>query len=76
MTASLGLLIAGIDLRLTDDGHWYCFEVNPSPGFTYYEIATGQPLALAVARLLSAEHKATRSFASPDCKWDCSLEAD
>ena len=53
MTAALGLLISGIDLRLSADGRWYCFEVNPSPGFTYYEAATGQPLALAVAQLLS-----------------------
>src|SRR5262249_54650097 len=59
VTAALGLLFAGIDLRLTNDGHWVCFEVNPSPGFTYYEAATGQPLALAVARLLSsAENQA------------------
>src|SRR5439155_25023376 len=60
MTAALGLFIAGIDLRLTDDGHWYCFEVNPSPGFTYYEDATGQPLALSVARFLSSVHKRTK----------------
>jgi len=61
VAAALGLLFAGIDLRLTDEGHWICFEVNPSPGFTYYESATGQPLALAVAQLLSSAGKdATR----------------
>ncbi len=76
VTVALGLLFAGIDLRLTNDGHWFCFEVNPSPGFTYYEDAAGQPLALAVARLLSANHKPTRSFASPNCKSDCSREAE
>jgi glutathione synthase/RimK-type ligase-like ATP-grasp enzyme len=50
---SLNLPLAGIDLRRTADDAWYCFEVNPSPGFTYYEQATGQPLSTAVARLLS-----------------------
>ncbi|WP_318306691.1 ATP-grasp domain-containing protein [Amycolatopsis solani] len=50
----LGLPVAGIDLRRTPDGEWYCFEVNPSPGFTYYESKTGQPIAAAVAGLLAA----------------------
>jgi hypothetical protein len=52
LAAGLGLAIAGIDLRRTPSDRWYCFEVNPSPGFSYYENATGQPLALSVARLL------------------------
>jgi hypothetical protein len=47
------LLAAGVDLRRTVDGRWYCFEVNPSPGFTYYQDATGQPLAEAMAELLA-----------------------
>ena len=50
----LGLPVAGIDLRRTPDGEWYCFEVNPSPGFTYYESQTGQPIAAAIAGLLAA----------------------
>ena len=53
MSASMDLAFAGIDLRRTPSGAWYCFEVNPSPGFTYYEAATGQPIAAAVARLLT-----------------------
>jgi RimK-like ATP-grasp domain len=53
MAAAMNLGLAGIDLRRTPDGEWYCFEVNPSPGFTYYEGATGQPIAQAVARLLA-----------------------
>jgi glutathione synthase/RimK-type ligase-like ATP-grasp enzyme len=32
LAAGLGLPLAGIDLRQTPDGRWYCFEVNPSPG--------------------------------------------
>ena len=37
----------------TDDDEWVCFEINPSPGFTFYEDATGQPIAAAIADLLS-----------------------
>jgi hypothetical protein len=53
LAASLGLVAAGIDLRLTPEGAWYCFEVNPSPGFTFFEAATGQPIAASMARLLA-----------------------
>lgn len=47
-----GLLVAGIDLRRTPDHRYYCFEMNPSPGFLFYERATGQPISEAVANLL------------------------
>jgi glutathione synthase/RimK-type ligase-like ATP-grasp enzyme len=57
LTHSLGLVAAGIDLRVTDGGEVYCFEVNPSPGFTYYEQATGQPIAAAIAELLAVPRK-------------------
>jgi hypothetical protein len=30
-----------------------CFEVNPSPGFSYYEGHTGQPISAAIARYLA-----------------------
>jgi glutathione synthase/RimK-type ligase-like ATP-grasp enzyme len=53
LAASMGLLVAGIDLRLTPHEDWFCFEVNPSPGFTFYEDATGQPIAAAIADLLT-----------------------
>ncbi len=52
LAAGMGLLVAGIDLRVTPDDQWFCFEVNPSPGFTFYEDATGQPIAAAIADLL------------------------
>lgn len=48
----MNLLVAGADLRLTPDGFWVCFEVNPSPGFTWYEEATGHQIAEAIADLL------------------------
>jgi glutathione synthase/RimK-type ligase-like ATP-grasp enzyme len=50
---SLGLPLAGIDLKRTADGQVICFEVNPSPGFTYYESNTGQPIARAIAEYLA-----------------------
>jgi glutathione synthase/RimK-type ligase-like ATP-grasp enzyme len=52
MTYALGLKISGIDLRQSTDGFWYCFEVNPSPAFSYFQEATDQPIDLAIARLL------------------------
>lgn len=54
LTAALGLELSGIDLRLSPDGRAYCFEVNPSPGFSYYEDHTGQPIAMAIAEHLRA----------------------
>ena len=49
-----GLALAGIDLRLRPDGSWCCFEVNPSPAFTYYQQATGDRIDEAVAGLLAS----------------------
>jgi glutathione synthase/RimK-type ligase-like ATP-grasp enzyme len=48
----LDLLFAGIDLKLTPAGDYVCFEVNPCPGFIYYERHTGQPISAALADLL------------------------
>lgn len=53
LARALGLDFAGIDLKLTPDGRVFCFEVNPSPAFSYYEANTGQPIAHAVARYLA-----------------------
>lgn len=55
----MDLPFAGVDLRVTPAGEWFCFEVNPSPGFSYYESATGQPIAAAVARLLAGASRPT-----------------
>src|SRR5262249_40700479 len=48
LAAAMDLLVAGIDLRCTPDGHWYCFEINPSPAFSYYQAATNQPIDEAI----------------------------
>lgn len=53
LSRSMGLEFAGIDLRLTPEGDVYCFEVNPAPAFSYYELQTEQPIARAVARRLA-----------------------
>jgi glutathione synthase/RimK-type ligase-like ATP-grasp enzyme len=53
MATAMDLPLAGIDLRRTPQGEWFCFEVNPSPAFTYYEQMTGQPIGQAVALLLA-----------------------
>lgn len=53
LAAALDLPLAGIDLRFADDGRVYCFEVNPSPAYSYYELGTGQPIARAIARLIA-----------------------
>lgn len=55
LTAGLGLAFAGIDLKFTPDGRVFCFEVNPSPGYSYFEANTGQPIAQAVARYLAGK---------------------
>lgn len=61
MTKCMGLEVAGIDLRCTPENKWYCFEVNPSPGFTFFEQFSGQGLAAAIARLLMSSERTTRS---------------
>ena len=59
LSASLGLHLAGIDLRATGDGRWVCFEVNPSPAFTYFEPWPASPIADALAAsLATASHSA------------------
>jgi glutathione synthase/RimK-type ligase-like ATP-grasp enzyme len=60
MVRGMGLLVAGVDLRLHPDGTWYCFEVNPSPAFTYFASRTGQPIADAIAALLAASSRLPR----------------
>jgi len=54
VTRALGFLMAGIDLRVTPEGEYYCFEVNPSPAFTWYEDRTGQPITAALCDLLQS----------------------
>jgi glutathione synthase/RimK-type ligase-like ATP-grasp enzyme len=55
LARALDLPLAGIDLKVAPDGQLYCFEVNPSPAFSYYEERSGQPIAEAVAGYLAGE---------------------
>ena len=51
----LKLPLAGIDLRRTPEGRHVCFEVNPSPAFSFYERRAGLPIASSIARYLAGE---------------------
>jgi glutathione synthase/RimK-type ligase-like ATP-grasp enzyme len=70
LAADLGLAFAGIDLKLVPDGRVACFEVNPSPGFSWFEQESGLPIANAVARyLLSGEfHNTLTAVCSADAR--------
>lgn len=55
LASALNLPFAGIDLKVTPAGRAYCFEVNPSPAFTYYERQTGQPIAHTLIEYLTGD---------------------
>lgn len=69
LARDLELPFAGIDLKITLDERVYCFEVNPSPAYSYYESHTGQPISAALARYLSEGGTAVPdgSAAGPAC---------
>ncbi len=52
LTRKLGLEFSGIDLRI-DGEDAVCFEVNASPGYSYYEESTGQPISRSLANHLA-----------------------
>lgn len=52
LSSTLRLPLCGIDLFLTDNNEYYCFEVNPSPGYSYYQESTGQDIAGAMVKWL------------------------
>jgi RimK-like ATP-grasp domain len=53
LSALLKLPFCGIDLKRTEAGDYYCFEVNPSPAYSYYEEYTRQPIATALVEYLA-----------------------
>jgi glutathione synthase/RimK-type ligase-like ATP-grasp enzyme len=55
LTKECGLLFSGIDLKETPVGDFYCFEINPSPGFCFFECATKQRISLALMTLLESK---------------------
>jgi hypothetical protein len=48
------LVIAGFDFRVTDDGQWFCLEMNPVPTFLPYEMSTTQPIGDALLDVMTA----------------------
>jgi D-alanine-D-alanine ligase-like ATP-grasp enzyme len=55
LSQRLRLPLAGIDLRRKPDGRHVCFEVNPSPAFSFYEARADLPIAAAIARYLAGD---------------------
>lgn len=49
-----GLILAGFDFRVADDGAWCCLEVNPVPTFITYQAATRQEIGEAVVERMLA----------------------
>lgn len=52
LSRDLNLTLCGIDLFLTSENEYYCFEVNPSPGYSYFQHNTGQNISGAIAKWL------------------------
>jgi glutathione synthase/RimK-type ligase-like ATP-grasp enzyme len=57
LTAKPGLVVAGISLRRTPAGRWFCCEVNRSPGFAVCQHAAGGRVAEAIADLLAVKRR-------------------
>lgn len=53
LTKEFGLAMAGIDLKETPTGEYYCLEVNTSPAFPFYESPTRPVVADALAQFLA-----------------------
>jgi glutathione synthase/RimK-type ligase-like ATP-grasp enzyme len=53
LSMQLQLPFCGIDLKRTAQGAYYCFEVNPSPAYSYYQQYTEQPIADALVEYLA-----------------------
>lgn len=55
LATALDLPICGIDLRRQPNGQYACFEVNPLPGYTFYQRQTGQPIGEAIADFICGQ---------------------
>ena len=58
LAAALALPFCGVDLRQRPDGTWVCFEVNPSPGYSWYESAAGLPISSRLVAWLAGRRPA------------------
>jgi glutathione synthase/RimK-type ligase-like ATP-grasp enzyme len=59
LTKEFGLAMSGIDLRETPAGEYYCFEVNTSPAFPFYE-SPGRPVVADALAEFLAQREASR----------------
>jgi len=55
LSDTLQLPLCGIDLKKSPEGEYYCFEVNPSPGYSYYQNQTGQDIAEGIVGYLAGK---------------------
>ncbi|MFG2375604.1 RimK family alpha-L-glutamate ligase [Streptomyces sp. NPDC048504] len=51
-TADLGMSFAGWDFKLTDDGTYWCLEVNPMPAYDWYDRRLGGTITTSLLALL------------------------
>jgi hypothetical protein len=68
LASERNLFAAGIDLRRTPSGRWYCFEINPSPAFTCFEDEEKHSMADAMAGLLLCEAPIRARWIAPSTK--------
>ena len=69
VTRACGLVFSGIDLIEASDGY-VALEVNPMPGYGWYELETKAPISLAVARaLLTRKPKSETDGTGPWREW-------
>ncbi|KAF5054541.1 Ribosomal protein S6--L-glutamate ligase [anaerobic digester metagenome] len=48
----LDLPLAGVDLKVTPTGEYFCFEVNPMPAYSFFQEGSGQEIAGGIVRYL------------------------
>jgi glutathione synthase/RimK-type ligase-like ATP-grasp enzyme len=56
---ALQLPLCGLDLRRTPASRYVCFEANPMPAYSYYQLGAGQPIAESLIRYLAGTEAAT-----------------
>ncbi|HXR30834.1 MAG TPA: hypothetical protein VN752_06805 [Solirubrobacterales bacterium] len=66
LSRALELPVCGVDLRRTPDDQWFCFEVNPSPAYSFYEELGGQPISEALVEYLRGESGSTNGDLEDD----------
>lgn len=59
LSRRLALPFCGIDLLCDHAGTWWCFEVNPSPGYSWFEQQAGVPISRALVTWLATGRSAT-----------------